>query len=253
MPNKKPFFSIITCTKNSAKFLPSCLSSLSSQVFRDFEHIVIDGESTDKTISLIPKSSQLFVIPPNGISAAMNAGIKFAKGKYIYFLHSDDYLEDDSVLSNVANFLQANPDLDWVYGQINAITADNKLIGHFPKHWPLQLASSYLLKYINFIPHQGVFMKKKVFDDFGQFSTILKSCMDYDYYLRIARVTKWSYIPIVVAKYRVHSGAQSSSLANAVLTHSESEAVQRLYQNLLEQVLSKLINHFLIRYNRTTS
>jgi len=253
MKNKQPFFSIITCTKNSAKYLPICLKSLANQTFRDFEHIVIDGQSTDKTLRIIPKTSKIISLPPHGISAAMNEGIKHAKGKYLYFLHSDDYLYNDLVLENVVRFLQANPDLDWVYGQIDVITAYNQSIGYFPKHWPLQLASPYLLIYLNFIPHQGVFMKKTVFNDFGVFSTTLKSCMDYDYWLRIASITNWRYMPLVAAKYRIHSGAQSSSSTNSALTRSESESVQKQYQNYLERVISKLINQFLIRYNRTTT
>jgi len=250
MPNRQPFFSIVTCTKNSARFLPTCLNSLFAQTFRDFEHIVIDGESTDKTLSLIPKSSQLSVLPPIGISAAMNEGIKRAKGRYIYFLHSDDYLHNNSVLSNVANFLQDNPDLDWVYGQIQTIDVNDNKLGIFPKYLPFQVASKLILKYFNFIPHQATFVKKTVFSQFGLFSPAYKSCMDYDLWLRIAKNTRWKYMPILVANYRIHANSQSSSLLAKEATQHESQYLQDRANGTIERLLSRLFNSILNNINK---
>lgn len=248
----KPFFSIITCTRNSEKYLPACLDSLRAQDFTDFEHIVIDGDSSDRTLSLIPKTSIVYQSKPSGISAAMNEGINHAKGEYIYFLHSDDILHNSHVLSDVSKYLNSHPSLDWVYGQIQVIDADNHKVGIFPKYKVFQLASSYLLKFFNFIPHQATFVKKTVFEKFGNFDTSLKTCMDYDLWLKICRSISWSYLPVLVANYRIHDGAQSSSKSNALSNNTELEAVQKRYLNHFELVISHLFNYMIAKLNKTT-
>lgn len=88
---KRPFFSIITCTYNSEKFLQENIDSVKSQTFKDYEHIFIDGYSTDDTNKIINKyilidrRSKIFKYPPKGISNAFNLGIKKSLGKYLFF------------------------------------------------------------------------------------------------------------------------------------------------------------------------
>jgi len=250
MTNKLPLFTIITCTKNSGKYLPICIKSLVNQTFHDFEHIVIDGESTDSTLSLIPKTSHIFSLPPHGISAAMNEGIKHARGKYIYFLHSDDYLYNDSVLENVGLFLRANPELDWVYGQIQTVDNNDNKLGIFPKYFPFQVANKLILKYFNYIPHQATFVKKNVFVKFGVFSTDYQSCMDYDLWLRIAKNTRWRYMPILVADYRIHADAQSSSLQAKEITQHECQHLQNQANSPIGRLFSRLLNFILNKTNK---
>lgn len=92
----KPLFSIITCTYNSQKFIKKNLESVKAQIFMDYEQIIIEGQSSDKTVEIV-KSFQknnpkikLFSYPAKGISDAFNKGIKHSKGKYLFFLNSDD-------------------------------------------------------------------------------------------------------------------------------------------------------------------
>src|SRR3972149_10861806 len=105
-------FSIITCTYMSQRFISKNISSVSSQSYRDFEHIFIDGYSTDGTIEKInqyqkeyPKQVKLYQAPRAGISNAMNIGIKKSEGDFLIHLHSDDSFHDSSVLTDVAAFL----------------------------------------------------------------------------------------------------------------------------------------------------
>ena len=136
---KQPFFSIITCTYNSEKFLEKNLESMKDQTFQYFEQIIIDGESTDNTVKIINEFSRnnsnirLFSYPPKGISNAFNLGIKHSRGKYIMFLNSDDSLYDKNLLENIHKFLIKNSKLDWTYGKINVVEENGKSIGIFPK------------------------------------------------------------------------------------------------------------------------
>jgi glycosyltransferase involved in cell wall biosynthesis len=67
-----PFFTIITCTKNSAKFINTCLESVKVQTFRDFEHIIVDGDSKDDTLNILKNyTKNIISTPPKGIADAM--------------------------------------------------------------------------------------------------------------------------------------------------------------------------------------
>ena len=88
--------SIITITYNAGRFISSCLDSLSSQTYKNIEHIIIDGKSSDNTLEIINKHhwtpTKFISEPDNGIYDALNKGIDLASGDIIDFLHSDDFL-----------------------------------------------------------------------------------------------------------------------------------------------------------------
>lgn len=256
----KPVFSIITCTYNSERFVRHTIRSVSRQSNPHFEHIFVDGRSTDKTIDYItkykarfPHQVRLYRSQAKGIANAMNLGIRKAKGKYIIHLHSDDYFYDKSVLSRVENYLLKEPQLDWVYGQINVIEQDGNSIGKFPRIWVLQQGYRYLLMFINFIPHQAVFVKRSVFKKYGNFDESFHTNMDQDLWLRLNYRTAWGYMPITVSNYRVHRNSQSSSKVNFRLNRVEYRKVQDKYlSNIIERTIARIINILEENINRVT-
>lgn len=255
---KQPNLSIITCTRDSERYLPTCLGSVSKQKYLDYEHIFVDGHSSDSTLALIknyqkksPVNTILYQTPPKGISNAMNFAIKHSRGKYLYFLHSDDALIDSQVLAKVSRYLASNPSLDWVYGQVNVISGDNRPLGVFPRHLLLLQGYRWLLKFFNYVPHQAVFIKREIFAKHGLFNEKLKTVMDYEYYLRIMGKTNFHFIPLLVALYRVHANSQSSSRDNLNFTLNEQWAMKRRYQNPLTWYLSKSIDLISTHFNKT--
>lgn len=188
-------FSIITCTYNSEQYVQNNIDSVVSQTYGDFEHIFIDGFSTDRTVEIItayqqkyPDKVTLFQSHPKGISHAMNEGIKKARGTYLVHLHSDDSLYDAHTLQNVEHFLTQNHDPDWIYGKaeiINATNGHTKVIPHDricneARFWQMLVMSNYL-------PHQSIYIKKSVFERYGMFSEDLKKFMDYDLWLHLLK------------------------------------------------------------------
>lgn len=240
-----PFFTIITCTKNSAKYIKKCLESVKSQTFRDFEHIIVDGKSNDGTLEVFNSSDiNPIILEPQGIAHAMNEGIRAARGKYIYFLNSDDSFYDSHVLEQVHDYLTRHKQFDWVFGNIHE-TDGQKTIGYPPIRNIFKGRHPNLLKYYNYIPHQGTFIQKAVFDKYGLFDETLKSMMDPEYWLRISGKTKWDYMPIVVAHYLIRPDSQSENVANAISNTKEYEKVQKQYLNWLEFLFAKIVNKFL--------
>ena len=175
---KKLKFSIITCTYNSAEYLPVNIDSLINQTYHNYEHIFVDGYSSDNTIEIIgkyktkfPDRVKLVQSKPIGISHAMNKGISLATGDYILHLHSDDSLFYDIALQEVNEILSKN-NYDWIYGKINVINDGKISIGLWPEKKIFHqnnksILGRNILKYFNYIPHQSVFLKREVFDNFG--------------------------------------------------------------------------------------
>lgn len=246
-------FSIITCTYNSEARLKKNIDSVKNQSYFDWEHIFIDGFSNDKTLDLIkeyqvlfPDKVKLYQFPPNGISNAMNEGIKKVSGSYLIHLHSDDSFYDANVLRDVHNFLGGN-DSDWIYGKINVINGEGEGCGVFPtkKMWQNNYhdwLGRYVLKFYNYIPHQSVFIKKEIFDKFGYFDEHLSSAMDPDLWLRIRNKTKWSFFDRIISNFCMHNESQTASLKMKEKNRINYSAVQKRYLNVLELLAAKFVN-----------
>ena len=251
MKIKSPFFSIVTGTYNSEKYIGQNIKSVTEQTFGDYEHIIVDGQSNDSTPLIINEAVKkhlklsVFSFPPKGISNALNEGIYKSSGKYIIHLNSDDQFYDNKILELVHAKIKANNFPDVVYGKICTIEDDGKIIGFFPRQKLLQLASPSLLKYINYVPHQAVFIKKTVFDKFGTFDETLTSSMDYDLWLKIIGKTRWMFIDYVISKYRVRKGSQSSDKKNREKNLKNSALVLHRYLSPIEIKISEFINFLL--------
>lgn len=173
MGNKK--LSIITINRNNAEGLERTLNSVLIQTYGDFEHIIIDGASTDNSIDVIKEyvrkvesgdSEVKSVIwksePDTGIYNAMNKGLKMAHGEYTLMLNSGDYLVDEYVIEKIMSELDGT---DIVQGNIIKVGAGEE-----------QLERGYGKSDISFIDvmknhflHQASFCRRELFDKYGYF------------------------------------------------------------------------------------
>lgn len=178
--------SIIIPTYNSAKTINRCLDSIVAQTYKDYEVLVMDGVSKDDTLSLVQSYNdsriRIYSKPDKGIYDAMNKGIKRAKGDWLYFLGSDDYLYDNHVLEEVANELSNRYDV--VYGEVYAPQLTDKHRGE----WELSQ-----IEYNRC--HQSIFYKKTLFKKYGLYSLKYPILADFAFNLR------WLFDKSVNAKY----------------------------------------------------
>ncbi|MFA6518482.1 MAG: glycosyltransferase family 2 protein [Candidatus Shapirobacteria bacterium] len=259
MSKRELFFTIITCSKNSSSTIINTINSVKKQSFTDYQHIFIDGNSTDNTVNIINKYKcnnqdkvKLFQFPSKGISDAMNIGIDKSKGKYLIHLHSDDSFFSSKVLKDVHDYLLKNPNLDWVYGKINIIDQDiNQNIGTFPNRKIFQIASQFLLELFNFIPHQAVFIKKSVFKKFGLFDTNFKIAMDYDFWMKIHQVTRWKFTNIIVSNYGISQNSTSSKISNRSRGIFEYHQIHKKYLSYPMYLLSEFVLFIINKFNKT--
>jgi len=250
--------SIITCTYNSAKYIEKNLQSVLALNCKAIEHIFIDGYSSDSTVEIIntyKKSAnykvELIQSKPLGISNAMNLGIKNSTGDFLFFLHSDDYFLDSNIIDDMFSFYEKNKNLDWFYGRIAVVDENYKTKGEWPikKIWQTSsdnLFGRYFLKFYNFIPHQGVFIKREVFDNHGFFIENILSGMDQEFWLRIKNKTKWTYWNRLVSAFCLRNDSQTGNLINNKINYANYKNIQKLYMNFFEFYISKIIDMFLV-------
>jgi glycosyltransferase involved in cell wall biosynthesis len=255
---KRPFFSIITCTLNSEAFLPKNILSVKTQIFNNYEHIFIDGCSKDNSLKIIKRYQRenkgkvrIYQKKPQGISNAMNEGIKKAKGDFLIHLHADDSLHDENVLADVFDFLNKQKNVGWIYGKIQVVEKNGNKVGSFPNQYFLQNPNPFLLKFFNYVPHQSVFVKKEVFEKYGLFDESISSQMDLDLWLRISRKTKWAFFDRLISNFMIRAGAQSSGKKRQKTNLDNVFLVRKRYLNPIELFIFKLVNIFVETYNIT--
>ncbi len=195
--------SIITVNYNDAIGLEKTIKSVQSQTFKNFEHIIIDGNSTDGSKAIIEKHKNSFSYwvsePDSGIYNAMNKGIDKAKGEYLLFLNSGDYLYDDKVLEKVSTELKSG--IDIYYGDLCFVDANGK--GKV-KQYPDELSFYYFFDK-GHLPHPASFTKKTLFDKIGLYREKFKIVADWDFYVNA--ICKWNasykHIGITVTNFDV--------------------------------------------------
>ena len=118
--NNEKLISIITVVKNGEQNIKKCIESVLSQKYKNVEYIIIDGNSSDNTMSIINefrnKISVVLSESDKGIWDAMNKGIKLAKGDIIGFLNSDDFYYENSL--QIVNSYFTKYDIDFLFGTV---------------------------------------------------------------------------------------------------------------------------------------
>ena len=230
--------SIITTNLNNLQGLQKTLASVFFQTFTDFEYIIIDGGSTDGSVDLIKKNQSKISYwqsqKDSGIYQALNQGIKQARGEYVQFLHSGDYLLDPEALNRV---FVTQPDADIVYADAKRLNLDTKQIELYSQ--PDQLTKLFFYRYS--LCHQSMFFKRELFKKFGFYREDLKIVADWAFNLKLFLNQKytWQHLatPIV---YFDQNGISSTNLA---LLNQEREQVLREFFSAQElEQLQKQFN-----------
>jgi glycosyltransferase involved in cell wall biosynthesis len=201
--------SIICCTWNSATYLRESVESVLAQTYANIEYIFVDGGSTDGTLDLIASINRPIKVLNNirgGVSCAMNAGIRAATGDIVAHLHSDDYYLHPDVVASVARLIERRG-AGWCYGRIKRVVNGELL----PEPY---VAPSYTFGRLlrgNFIPHPATFVRRELMLRIGCFDESRKFAMDYDMWLKLAKIEDPVEIGESLSAFRVHEGSLSSS------------------------------------------
>lgn len=177
--NKKPLISIITVVRNGEKHLEECINSVLGQKFKDFEYLVIDGNSSDNTRNIIKKYEPKidFYLSENdqGIYDAFNKGMKYVRGKYFGYVNSDDILNPNA-LEILSRYINSYPEKDFFFGAVKKHWG--VLYGYKP--WKVSFSWGFYSSHST-----GFFIKTSSSKKVGEYNLKYKFSADYDYFYRM--------------------------------------------------------------------
>ncbi len=185
--NSPPYISVIIPTYNRSWILKEAIDSVLAQNISDFEIIVVDDGSTDDTAALLTNYENKIIIirqENRGVSAARNAGIAMAKGKYLAFLDSDDVWLTDKLSCQIAFFhlhseaVICQTDELWIR---NGVRVNPKNRHKKPSGMIFEPSLQLCL-----VSPSAVMIRKSLFDEIGLFNEAFPACEDYDLWLRIS-------------------------------------------------------------------
>jgi glycosyltransferase involved in cell wall biosynthesis len=211
MPMK---ISIITATFQSARTLRDTIDSVHRQTWPDLEHIIVDGKSTDGTLSIVSAHDHLTKVisePDRGIYDAMNKGIALADGEVIGILNSDDFYADERVIADIAERFM-DPAVDAVYGDLDYIHAQDS--SRLTRRWKAGRYQPGGFRWGWMPPHPTFFVRRRLYEQYGGFNLDMGTCGDYELMLRLVHRhgARLSYVPRTLVKMRA-GGASNASLA----------------------------------------
>jgi hypothetical protein len=212
----KPLVSVVMVVCNVDRFLAESIESILGQTFREFEFIIVDFGSTDKSKEIISSYAakdsriRLHEIPHCGLAEARNAGCLLARGQYIAIMDADDISLPERLMCEV-EFMEKLPEVGVVGGAVEWIDA----IGTSLANSALPYAATFhrptgncelqsaLLRYCPFW-QQSVLMRTEAFVLVGGYRAAFAQAEDYDLWLRISEHFEMANLKQVVLKYRVH-------------------------------------------------
>ena len=206
--------SLITVTYNSEKYLSHCIESVQMQTYKDIEHIIIDGKSTDNTVAIIKKYgsgiAKWVSEADRGMYDAINKGMKMATGDIIGILNSDDMLVSDTVIEEIVNVFR-DKSVDSVYGDLEYVDKENT--ERILRIWKGKKYDRNLFK-IGWMPgHPTFYIRRSLIEKYGGYENHYFTAADYEFmarYLFKHKITA-CYLPKLIVKMRM-GGASNKNI-----------------------------------------
>lgn len=239
-----PLISIITVSFNSEKTIERTLKSVAAQTYKNIEHIVIDGASTDRTVALVSKHVDAIAYfcsePDAGLYDAINKGLQIAKGEVIGLMHSDDFYANDGVLAEIAEQF-AQGDVDGVYGDAAFFhpQSPEKTVRLYSsdKFSPARLSWGWMPA------HTTLYLRSAVYKRMGLFKTNYAIAADFDFTCRVFLQPdlRICYVPKVLVK--MQTGGTSTSGLKATLRLNQ-EVLRACRENGLQTNWLKIVSKY---------
>ena len=209
--------SIITPSFNQGEFISQTISSVMNQNIKDVEHIVVDGGSTDSTVSVLESFPHIKWISEKdeGQADALTKGFKMVTGDIIGWVNSDDYYEEN-VFKKVLECFQ-DPEVNWVIGNL---TYQYDMTGELIKNASPEVSFESLAKNPDIVRQQPTFFRKSFIEKVGGWSPQFYMIMDFDLWIRMAKISKPLMVDENWAYFRFH-GDQKTSLPNIIRQRNE--------------------------------
>lgn len=204
---KAPIVSVILSVYNGESYISESIESILNQTFRDFELIIINDGSIDRTSEKLKSYTDSRIINLEnekniGIARSSNKGLRMARGRYIAIMDADDISLPERFQEQFS-FLENNPDIGVCGTWINVIDKNGKWMKNICYPTSSDVISCSLLFYDCFVNPTTMF-RKKIIEDIGEYNPGFIAAMDYDLWTRMIGQYKFSNLPDFLLKYRMH-------------------------------------------------
>lgn len=244
--------SIITVCYNSDATISESVASVARQTYSDFEHLIIDGASSDRTVEVARlhaiANAKIISEPDVGIYDAMNKGLGLARGEVIGFLNADDIFVDDQVISRVAAAFEDTA-VEACFGDLLYVTEDNRSVVRYWKSRPF-VPGSFARGWSP--AHPTFYIRRSALERLGSFDLSYRLAADTEMMMRYLEKggVRAAYIPHVQVRMRV-GGATNRSLRN--IFRQNREIFRALKKNdvpysMISFMLHKLVSRFWQRW-----
>ncbi|HEX3968961.1 MAG TPA: glycosyltransferase family 2 protein [Edaphobacter sp.] len=218
-----PSISVVTPSFNQARFIGEALSSVRSQHYKKYEHLVIDGMSTDGTVAILQNwnADEMSWVSErdSGQSEALNKGFRRATGDIIGWLNSDDRYRP-SCFEYVAHTFQTYPEVDVIYGDYLVVDESGETIA-IRREIDF---SAFILHYhrVLYIPTTTTFFRRRIFDEENWLDEKLHYAMDLEFFIRLSqRGYRFMHIPRLLADFRLQPNSKTCSAAGKQRTEHQ--------------------------------
>lgn len=207
--------SVIIPAYNSEKTIGETIQSVLNQTFSDFELIVINDGSTDKTLEITSHIQdsriKVFSYPNAGGAISRNRGFSHSSGEFIAFLDADDLWTPDKLEAQL-KALQSNPEAAVAYSWLNVIDESGKFLrgGNYRTENGDIFAKLFLVPFVE--SGSNPLIRRQAFIDVNGFDESLPASQDYDLYLRLAARYNFIAVPLPQVLYRISSNSMSANV-----------------------------------------
>jgi glycosyltransferase involved in cell wall biosynthesis len=197
--------SIITVCYNSQDTIAFTLNSILNQDYKNIEHIIIDGGSSDNTINIINqynfKNKKFISEKDNGIYDAMNKGISIATGDILTILNADDIYHNDSTISEVVKLIKESPSENIYIGDV--VFFKNNNFRNISRIYSAKFFKKWMLNIGVMPPHPSTFIKKEIYKIY-KYNISYKIASDFEFFLRLFKINNYNfkYLDLIIVRMR---------------------------------------------------
>lgn len=193
-----PKVSVITVVFNAAAVIGNTIKNIANQTYDNIELVVVDGGSTDETVSIIRSFERVVTKwisePDKGIYDAMNKGTRLATGDWIIFMNAGDSFYENNSVEKFVNFVRSSANADMIFGDVIIVDGN--------REWKRELKNDFMFLIRNMICHQCIFYSKDSFKKAGGFDIRYRMTADFEHLMRMKtnglRIVRF---PQVISRY----------------------------------------------------
>jgi glycosyltransferase involved in cell wall biosynthesis len=205
---------IVIPSFNHAPYLKEALESVVVQTYRPLEVIVMDGGSTDGSVDVIQRYASSIhywqSCPDGGQASALAAGFAKSTGSILGWLNSDDRLENVRAIELLVEIFRNNSHVGWIFG--NSVVIDTAGSVLYRRSMP-QVGRRELVNLSVHLPQESTYFRRTLYLASGGIDPTYELAMDYDFWLRLSRISEPRHEDILIGAFRKVSGQKSADRA----------------------------------------